>query len=190
MNIRYELLWNLCDTVGKNKNRKKVKLIHSTANVRSIIIFFFFLWNLWSLFFIAIIRSIILYKVNTYTKHVRLSYILFFFFLSSSVTSFYLFAPSSYFFSSLSHIHTRSLSFSRFSQSLFHSLFSFCSRIYTTHTYSPFCLSFFFSSHVCSRTSKPETRRKLYARHASASTNRSWVPTLRRVCHSWQNSSS
>lgn len=97
----------------------------------------------------------------------------FFFFLSSSVTSFYLFAPSSYFFSSLSHIHTRSLSFSRFSQSLFHSLFSFCSRIYTTHTYSPFCLSFFFSSHVCSRTSKPETRRKLYARHASASTNRS-----------------
>lgn len=28
------------DTVGKNKNRKKVKLIHSTANVRSIIIFF------------------------------------------------------------------------------------------------------------------------------------------------------
>lgn len=97
----------------------------------------------------------------------------FFFFLSSSVTSFYLFAPSFYFFSSLSHIHTRSLSFSRFSQSLFHSLFSFCSRIYTTHTYSPFCLSFFFSSHVCSRTSKPETRRKLYARHASASTNRS-----------------
>ena len=97
----------------------------------------------------------------------------FFFFFSSSVTSFYLFAPSSYFFSSLSHIHTRSLSFSRFSQSLFHSLFSFCSRIYTTHTYSPFCLSFFFSSHVCSRTSKPETRRKLYARHASASTNRS-----------------
>lgn len=76
--------------------------------------------------FIAIIRSIILYKVNTYTKHVRLSYILFFF--SSNVTSFYLFSPSSYFF--LSHIHTLSL-FLSISQSLFHSLFSFCSRIYT-----------------------------------------------------------
>lgn len=68
---------------------------------------FFFLVKLVVFIFIAIIRSIILYKVNTYTKHVRLSYI---FFFSSNVTSFYLFAPSSYFFF-LTYI--RSLSFSR-----------------------------------------------------------------------------
>lgn len=142
---------------------------------------FFFLVKLVVFIFIAIIRSIILYKVNTYTKHVRLSYI---FFFSSNVTSFYLFAPSSYFFF-LTYI--RSLSFSR---SLSHSFIRcFPSVHVSTHLLPFLSLFLLFLARVFS-TAKPETRRKLYARHASASTNRSWVPTLRRVCHSWQNSSS
>lgn len=95
------------DTVGKNKNRKKVKLIHSTANVRSIIIFFS--CETCGLYFYRdnsldyLIQSEYIYKT-------REALVYSFFFFSPNVTSFYLFAPSSYF---LFLTYIRSLSFSR-----------------------------------------------------------------------------
>lgn len=128
---------------GENKNRKKVTLIHSSASVWSVV--FLFLLNLCSLYFHRDNSlDYLLYKVSTYTKHMRLSvnvylYIISPLFSSSSNNMLY----NSTFFVCLSlslslpFFHSCTLSLS-LSLSFIHSLSSSSSRIYT---YTPFSLS-------------------------------------------------
>ena len=137
-------------TSGENKNRKKVTLIHSSASVWSVV--FLFLLNLCSLYFHRDNSlDYLLYKVSTYTKHMRLSvnvYLYIYIIYIISPLSFhppliicYTILPFSYVYLSLSTflplLHALSLSPLSLSLSLsfIHSLSSSSTR---TYTYTPF----------------------------------------------------